>query len=483
MNYTRVIISARGARSAKKITERSLIGERGVALLRKRVLDMGYVWHDRRVDAGIDGEIELRDPATEVALNRLILVQSKASEQPLTRETAASFEYLCSPADLAYWLDGNAPVLLVCSHPSTDEAWWVSIKDYFADPVRRASRRVHFDKRTMRFDASAATALFDLAMPAESGLYLPPPPRREQLTSNLLAVISVPPRIRSAPTCATDGADAVARLAEVGARDSDFLLRAGQVHSFRALTEAPLSTLVAGDPLVVSTLVPTSTWADSDDVNLLRWYVELLTRTLRDMLHAELAWCAPGRYLYFKATSSLNPRRIRSSSGRRRTVFTPYYRNPDDPTNLSYCRHDAFLPRFARVDGRWYLQVSPTYHYTRDGHQPSLFADELLSGLKRRERHRAVFLQVKMWANYLQDDLRLREREPPLRFGRLATVDVDRGIDEARWKLERIDGTADEDDLLSSNDPVDMDLPDTRAASEDDSNATEPTLFDDEDLL
>jgi hypothetical protein len=482
MNYTRVINRPRGVRSAKKITERSLIGERGVALIRKRVLDMGYVWHDRRVDAGIDGEIELRDPATEFALNRLILVQSKASEQPFTRETATSFEYLCSPADLAYWLDGNAPVLLVCSHPSTDEAWWVSIKDYFADQGRRASRRVHFDKRAMRFDADAAPALFDLAMPADSGLYLPPPPRQEELTSNLLAVTGVPARIHSAPTCATGGADAVARLAAVEARDSDFLLRAGQVHSFRALTDAPFSILVAGDPATVSTSVPTSAWADSDDANLLRWYVELLTRTLRDMRHAELAWCAPGRYLYFKATSTLKPRRIRSSFGRQRTVFTPYYRNPDEPDKLSYCRHDAFLPRFTRVDGRWYLQVSPTYHYTLDGHEPSLFADELLSGLKRRERHRAVFLQVKMWANYLQDDLRLREHEPPLRFGRLATVDVDRGIDESRWKLDRVDGTADDEDLLTGTDSVDMDLPDHPSASRSHSS-TEPTLFEDEDLL
>ncbi len=483
MNYTRVITRASGARGAKKITERSLIGERGVALLRRRVLDMGYVWHDRRVDAGIDGEIELRDPDTEVALNRIILVQSKASERPFARETATSFEYLCSPADLAYWLDGDAPVLLVCSHPGADEAWWVSIKDYFADPARRASRRVRFDKRSMRFDASAAQALFDLAMPAESGLYLAPPPRREELTSNLLAVTSVPPRIYSAPTCAADGADAVARLAAAGVRDSDFLLRAGQVYSFRSLTDAPFSALVVGDPAAAATSVPTSAWADSADANLLRWYVELLTRTLRDMLHAELAWCAAGRYLYFKATGSLKPRRIRSSFGRRRTVFTPYYRRPDDPTKLSYCRHDAFLPRFTRVDGRWYLQVLPTNHFTRDGHEPSLFADELLSGLKRLERNRAVFLQVKMWANYLQGDPRLDEREPPLRLGGLATVEVDRGIDEARWKLERVDGAADQDDLLVRIDLSEGDLPAVRPPSEDGSAMTNPTLFDDEDLL
>jgi hypothetical protein len=62
-------------------------------------------------------------------------------------------------------------------------------------------------------------------------------------------------------------------------------------------------------------------------------------------------------------------------------VFTPYYRNPDVPAKLSYCRHDALLPRFTCIDGRWCLNVSPTYHHTRDGREPSLFADELLSGL------------------------------------------------------------------------------------------------------
>jgi hypothetical protein len=43
----------------KTVTQQTLIGEGGVALIARRVNEMGYLWHERRVDHGIDGEIEL----------------------------------------------------------------------------------------------------------------------------------------------------------------------------------------------------------------------------------------------------------------------------------------------------------------------------------------------------------------------------------------------------------------------------------------
>lgn len=42
----------------KKLTRSTIISEAGIALINRRVTEMGFVWHDRRVDAGIDGEIE-----------------------------------------------------------------------------------------------------------------------------------------------------------------------------------------------------------------------------------------------------------------------------------------------------------------------------------------------------------------------------------------------------------------------------------------
>ena len=47
-------------RVAKKVTDRTILGDKGIALIHRRVLDMGFVWHPRAMDAGIDGEISER---------------------------------------------------------------------------------------------------------------------------------------------------------------------------------------------------------------------------------------------------------------------------------------------------------------------------------------------------------------------------------------------------------------------------------------
>jgi hypothetical protein len=65
---------------AKTYTDATMTGDAGIALIHRRTSEMGFAWHPRgSLDAGIDGEIELRDPATDAALNKILFVQSKAS--------------------------------------------------------------------------------------------------------------------------------------------------------------------------------------------------------------------------------------------------------------------------------------------------------------------------------------------------------------------------------------------------------------------
>ena len=45
------------------------IGEEGQQLVGLTVARLGHLWHDRRVDLGIDGEIELVDPVAWSASN------------------------------------------------------------------------------------------------------------------------------------------------------------------------------------------------------------------------------------------------------------------------------------------------------------------------------------------------------------------------------------------------------------------------------
>jgi hypothetical protein len=104
----------------KKITESQMIGDQGVALIKTRVLAMGLLWYESGgTEAGIDGTIEMRDGRTGEATNEIVQVQSRATAGEFTAETDTNFEYLCNERDLAYWMGGNAPVVLERSRPST----------------------------------------------------------------------------------------------------------------------------------------------------------------------------------------------------------------------------------------------------------------------------------------------------------------------------------------------------------------------------
>jgi hypothetical protein len=162
---------------------------------------IGYVWYPSGgVEAGIDGVIEVRDPVTGEVTNSIIQVQSNATTNPFTADTDTSFEFLFSAEDLDYWMQGNTPVILVVSRPQSDEAYWVSVKDYFRDPVLRTARKVYFDKKGDRFDESCGEALASLAVPRDAGPYFAPPPKRETIYSNLLKVSHFPKKLYVAQT-------------------------------------------------------------------------------------------------------------------------------------------------------------------------------------------------------------------------------------------------------------------------------------------
>src|SRR4051812_22891208 len=132
----------------KKIAPQSIIGQLGANQIERIVLNMKYVWRPTLIfDAGIDGEIEIRDPITGEATNSIVKVQAKATTLSFQAETADAFEYLCEQKDLDYWLRGNTPVILIVCRPDTDEAYWVSIKDYFRELATRKGRKILFDKR------------------------------------------------------------------------------------------------------------------------------------------------------------------------------------------------------------------------------------------------------------------------------------------------------------------------------------------------
>src|ERR1041385_626823 len=337
-------MASRSANRQKKIHKNVLLGQQGINVIEEVVLKMGFFWSQMgAIEAGIDGTIEIRDPDSSAMLHSIIRVQSKATSGPFAGDTGRTFEYLCDERDLDYWLRGNAPVILVRSRTDTREAYWVSIKDYFRDPERRKTRKIIFNKDTNRFDAAAAAALRALAIPADLGAYFAPAPKRETLYSNMLRVTRVPTRLYHGylldeqQGTRTAVREALQQYIQFPLRE--WVTRGKTVLSIHDLSTHPWNKVV--DAGTVEEF-DASEWADSDDDQRRRDFVELLNYCLAEMLQtAHVRYHEKRHFYYFAATPDVKPRTISYTSVKQKAekeVFGPR-ENKSDATRVAYYRH------------------------------------------------------------------------------------------------------------------------------------------------
>jgi len=421
----------------KKITSQSFIGQQGANLIERIALQMKYAWRQLFVfDVGIDGEIEICDPVTGEATNAFVKVQAKATTQPFQAETPDSFEYTCKQKDLDYWLRGNAPVILIVCRPDKSEAYWIPIKDYFKELATQKARKVHFNKHRDRFDVSCAPALKQLALPKDSGIYFAPLQKTEKLYSNLLKVASFAPKIYVADTDYRKRENVWTKFKSIGVKvGQEWILTNKRIISFHNLREASFSTIC---DLGTFDSFDTSEWTDTDDEDKKREFVRLLNLCLR-----ERAWLLGLRfhkerqYYYFRATKNLKTHKVWYQSIQNRVsreVFKQYGKK-SDPRQGAYCRHSAFKGYFLRLGDEWYLEITPTYHFSSNGYDDDMFRAEHLQGIKRLERNPAVVGQLLMWADHLRKPIQslFSSEYSFLSFGELATVDINTSLPDNVW--------------------------------------------------
>ena len=426
----------------KKLTPQVVKGQSGVNLIEQIVLKMGCSWHplNPSLDVGIDGEIELVDPGSREATGLVLRVQSKATVASFPSETDGSFEWPCSERDLNYWLSGNTPVLLIVNRPHLSEAYWISIKDYFADPARLKTKKVFFDKKATKFSETSYSELLALAANRKRGLYFAPAPREERVFSSLLAVTKLPSRLWLAETDLRSPPAVYETLRQAGVASNEFVLREGRILSPHDLSLPPWSGFV--DRGTVEDF-DTAEWADTLDADKLRQFVQLLNRCLSARsfqigCHRERD---TGLY-YFGASGDLKPvnrvyRSIKEIA--QRSVFLPYlYAKGPNIGHVRYYRHNGYFGQFRRLGGAWYLDITPSYLFSSDGHRKHPLAEEYLKGIKRLEKNATVLGQVVMWAALLRgygEDESPTVPLPyePLGFGALAAFSLGVGIEEKVW--------------------------------------------------
>lgn len=420
----------------KKITDAQILGELGVSLIKTRLLQMGFTWHPTNapLEAGIDGWIELRDQATGIVANCWLPVQSRA-RSVLERESDDSVSYTCNLTDLEYWMTGNAPVILVVSKPHSDEAWWVSIKDYFRNKDFRRDRRITFDRKQSRFDGDAAEQLKALGQQAGSGAYFTPVRKQELLVSNLLQVNRWATTIYYAETAIRDPEELRNALKEfIEWPPREWFLKDGRIYSFHNLADPPWCQVCDSSTI---TDVSSDEWAFSSSHDSQRMFVRLLNQCLREIVGRwSMGYSSEVDCYQFKPTKDLRARKISYKSQKRRTsrlVFRAYLSKTMTDC-IAYYRHDGFSHQFRRYGGKWFLEISPTYVFTTDGKIPDPYREERLAKIKSIEGDAAVAGRVLMFADILRDRRTLfHEPYAMLTFGDLETAISDVSINDEAW--------------------------------------------------
>lgn len=422
-----------GRSGPKKFTESQHKGHAGIGLIHMLISEMGHEWHDRVVDVGIDGSIELRDPSTGLMSNQHVMVQSKASDDKFSGETEHGFWYLCDEEDIEYWMKSqDTPVILICSHPKDRKAWWTHVQPWFEVPTNRASRRIYFNKATQAFEGDFTGKLFAIADPHGVAHTPVAEKKHERLVSNLLPV-AVPDVVYVAKTKHRGLKSVYDSQRDSGlVYRSDFVLTKGRIYMWSPAEGTSLQDVVTGP--VAAMAFGELTGGDADEERLAVW---LLNAALKDDLQDDCRWNNDRKFLHFRATDDLTERRITSMSGKQRLVFKGYYQRADDPTRPQFYRHAALRTYFSQVDDEWFCELVPDYFFTDDGYVEFKFADKNLAKMKRIEKNQARLSETLMWVSLLIGETTpdLFYEPPPriLDFGAPVRFDLDRGITDKHW--------------------------------------------------
>lgn len=423
---------------SKRIGRSSIIGEQGIAHIRRTVLDMGHMFYETGgVEAGIDGYIELRDQETGQVGNLILQVQGKATERErLPSETPDSFEWPCTEADVRYWRQGTAPVLLIVVQTKTNRAYWKSIRDYFADADTMQRRSIVFDKCKDEFNVSARAAVGAVAASAKPGTIAPPTRVAEQLVSNLIPVERFGSQLFLAQTIYEDNKQfGAASRSLVEYVPGEWIVKNGRALSFHDLNDQPWNKLCDSGTVEV---FDSSEWAYTTDSDRQRDFVQLLNRSLQEVFRDDLMFDRERHVFYFQPLGAKRNRSFSYPAFKKHTArnVVKFYSKKKSPTETAYCRHSAFVGHFRRFGATWYLELTPTYYFTSNGCREDRFAHEHLKKIKELESNGAVLGQFMMWHHYLakrvSGDMYTR-RYPFLAFGGISDYAVEHGVPDELW--------------------------------------------------
>jgi hypothetical protein len=431
----------------KKLSPQQLIGQRGELLAAERALSMSLAWQSQnRLETGIDGFMEVRDPVTHAMTGKWLGAQVKTTESgTYSRETDIGFEYLLNPSDLAYWRDANVPVIIVLVRLADGTMFWQPVDaGDAAEP-----RRLRFDKATDAFDRQSADLIAGLTIAkAQLGSHVPSMLTGEPVHLNMLRLL-LPPTIFVGRSAFRSQREATREMmAQRGRHYFDWVLRERMFWSFRDPRGTALEEVVDPDSLERLETEAVSLPDAPDDENT---FIDLLRRSVEAQVREDLSFDRDSRTLYFRAHAPGTKRvyEYRSLAQMTSADVVSVYQQEGRQTVI---RHHALAARYIRLGDDWFASVSPTFVFTTNGYQAHRGASALLAGKKRFERNGSMRGQFLLWRHFLiasgepevdlLTDPAALDARPRIRFEALESVEMERAVPEAAWA--RADPTASE---------------------------------------
>jgi hypothetical protein len=429
------------SKPSKKLSHQQLVGQRGELQVADRAIAMGFAFQGfNRLETGVDGIMELRDPVTHSMSAKWIGTQVKTTEKGrYTAETPDGFEYLLDPADLAYWEGSNIPIVIVLVRIEDGSMFWKPV-----DCGRTGEpRRLVFDKAVDGFGPAAADAIAALTIERDRpGSYVPPMLSGEPLHLNLVRMV-LPSTIFVAHSPFKSGREATKEMmAHKGQHHFDWVIRDRTFWSFRDPRGSAVTEIVDLDTLEEVETEAVAMLDDTDDENA---FIDLLRRSVEAQLREDLAFHKDSRSLYFrsKGVGQLREYNYRSlQQAASADVVSVHEKTGRD----MMMRHHAFSPRYQKIGGEWFVSISPTFVFTLDGHLPHPASHIMLTGKKKLERNGAIRGQVVMWRHLLVEsgkpstdlftDQTTLDPRPKIRFEPLEPIMMNVTVPEDVWKRD-----------------------------------------------
>jgi len=400
---------------AKFYDKRTLNHQQAVMWVGQQIFALRSVFNAQQTEAGIDGIIDLADPQSGAATGGFLGVQVKTKEQ-LAAEDEKQFSFYADPEDISYWNNVEIPVLLIVVRAKTEEAYAVHVQGYFANLEHKNSKTVIFEKDRDRFSATPdwQRRLLTLGVPRSRGLGFPPVPEPEDLSSNLLEAVA--PETLFCGKTRFKSRDSVMRiLKEREFRGTEFIVREGNLWSMRSLHLDVWKNLV--DARTIQKPAFTELALHESPAKR-RYAVELLNYCLESRLALEdVVWLEEEKlYVYLpdrNVTKTVRTTLQREESESRKGLLHVTARGDE----IRWCRHVAMKKRFVEVEGTYYLEVDPTYYYTRDGRKKHRRWRDFIRNARIMEKQKEYLANLELWRNVLTrpSDL-LREDYSFLKF-------------------------------------------------------------------